>query len=288
MIYTKKANFPYPVLMNYTDDYQNAEFELDVNLRDNSDNYILDITWSVSSRFIQDLLKRGKAVLVLIIKSKDNQFFFLNYGKKLQQIISKNKLSLNTKTVMQLMIQTRERVSFCENPDLNPFYDDIKSDINIAPGNVLGFSNTVIFDGSQQKPFDLFEKMVDPNINSDIEIRLGNETIIIVYKNESLQFPDVQRSRQLNYPYLYMGLQKALTAFILHANPDNPDDGVIIEGMDLPQNSLDIKLYNLMKAKNIDEISFNTMDAAIYQMSDNMITQYTDAVRGLQNENESA
>ena len=285
MIYTKKANFPYPVLMNYTDDYQNAEFELDVNLRDNSDNYILDITWSVSSRFIQDLLKRGKAVLVLIIKSKDNQFFFLKYGKKLQQIISKNKLSLNTKTVIQLMIQTQERVSFCENPDLNPFYDDIKPDINIAPGNVLGFSNTVIFDGNQQKPFDLFEKMVDPNINSDIEIRLGNETIIIVYKNESLQFPDVQRSRQLNYPYLYMGLQKALTAFILHANPDNPDDGVIIEGMDLPQNSLDIKLYNLMKAKNIDEISFNTMDEAIYQMSDNMITQYTDAVRGLQNEN---
>ena len=285
MIYTKKANFPYPVLMNYTDDYQNAEFELDVNLRDNSDNYILDITWSVSSRFIQDLLKRGKAVLVLIIKSKDNQFFFLKYGKKLQQIISKNKLSLNTKTVIQLMIQTRERVSFCENPDLNPFYDDIKSDITIAPGNVLGFSNTVIFDGSQQKPFDLFEKMVNPNINSDIEIRLGNETIIIVYKNESLQFPDVQRSRQLNYPYLYMGLQKALTAFILHANPDNPDDGVIIEEMDLPQNSLDIKLYNLMKAKNIDEISFNTMDEAIYQMSDNMIAQYTDAVRGLQNDN---
>ena len=285
MIYTKKANFPYPVLMNYTDDYQNAEFELDVNLRDNSDNYILDITWSVSSRFIQDLLKRGKAVLVLIIKSKDNQFFFLKYGKKLQQIISKNKLSLNTKTVIQLMIQTQERVSFCENPDLNPFYDDIKPDINIAPGNVLGFSNTVIFDGNQQKPFDLFEKMVDPNINSDIEIRLGNETIIIVYKNESLQFPDVQRSRQLNYPYLYMGLQKALTAFILHANPDNPDDGVIIEEMDLPQNSLDIKLYNLMKAKNIDEISFNTMDEAIYQMSDNMIAQYTDAVRGLQNDN---
>lgn len=287
MIYTKKANFPYPVLMNFTDDYQNAEFELDVNLRDNSDNYILDIAWSVSSLFIQDLLKRGKAVLVLIIKSKDNQFFFLKYGKKLQQIISKNKLSLNAKTVIQLMIQTRERVSFRENPDLNPFYDDIKAVISIEPGNVLGFSNTVIFDGSQQKPFDLFEKMIDSKINSDIEIRLGNETIIIVYKNESLQFPDVQRSRQLNYPYLYMGLQKALTAFILHANPDNPDDGVIIEGLDLPQNSLDIKLYNLMKAKNIAEISFNTMDEAIYQMSDNMITQYTDAVRGLQNENES-
>lgn len=288
MIYTKKANFPYPVLMNFTDDYQNAEFELDVSLRDNQENYIFDITWSVSSDFVRDLLRKNKAVLVLIVKSKDNQFFFMNYGKKLQQIISKKKLSLNARTTLQLMIQTREPVSFCDNTDLNPFYDEMKADILISPGNVLGFSNTVIFDGSQQKPFDLFEKMVDTKINSDVEIRLGNETIIIVYKNDSLQFADIQGSKQLNYPYLYMGLQKALTAFILHANPENPEEGVMIAEMDAPDNTLELKLYNLMMAKNVTELSFNTMDEAIYQMSDNLITRYADAVRGLQNGSETA
>lgn len=39
MIYTKKANFPYPVLMNFTDDYNEPEFELDVNIFDNTDDY---------------------------------------------------------------------------------------------------------------------------------------------------------------------------------------------------------------------------------------------------------
>ena len=42
--------------------------------------------------------------------------------------------------------------------DLNEFYEDLKSEIHIKKGKVLGFSNTVIFDGSQKKPFELFEK----------------------------------------------------------------------------------------------------------------------------------
>lgn len=48
MIYTKKANFPYPVLMNFTDDYIDARFELDVNIKDNTDEYIVDVTWEIS------------------------------------------------------------------------------------------------------------------------------------------------------------------------------------------------------------------------------------------------
>lgn len=39
MIYTKKANFPYPVLMNFTNEYKDALFELDVDLRDNSEEF---------------------------------------------------------------------------------------------------------------------------------------------------------------------------------------------------------------------------------------------------------
>lgn len=67
MIYTKKANFPYPILMNFTDDYLDPEFELDVSIRDNTDQYTIDITWKVSSSFIKGLLNSGKADLILII-----------------------------------------------------------------------------------------------------------------------------------------------------------------------------------------------------------------------------
>ena len=77
MIYTKKANFPYPVLMNFTDDYNEPEFELDVNIFDNTDDYKIKIDWKISSSFIRNLLQLGKADLIFIVKSRDNQFYRL-------------------------------------------------------------------------------------------------------------------------------------------------------------------------------------------------------------------
>lgn len=285
MIYTKKANFPYPVLMNFTDDYLDPEFELDVMIRDNTDEYVLDITWKVSSDFIKNLLRTRKADLILIIKSKDNQFHKLDYTRKPQVRIPKKKLCINARTVMQLMIQANEDISFEQNYDLNTFYDEIKNEIAVAAGNALGFSNTIIFDGSQNKPFELFEKKIDKDIKSDIEIRLGTETILIVYKKEEYQFVGIQGSKEFNYPYIYMGLQKALINFLLHANPENPEEGIQVDEMEPPENPLESKLYSLMHAKNITELSMENLDEVVYQISDNLLMRYHDAVRGLRGAN---
>lgn len=274
MIYTKKANFPYPVLMNFTDDYLDSEFELDVTIRDNTDEYAVDITWKISSDFIKGLLKTGKADLILIIKSKDNQFHKLGNVRRPQVLIPKKKLCINARTVMQLMIQVNEDISFEKNHDLNSFYDDVKSEIFVAAGNALGFSNTVIFDGRQNKPFELFEKKIDKDIKSDVEIRLGTETILIVYKKEDYQFVGIQGSKEFNYPYIYMGLQKALISFLLHANTENPEEGIQVDEMEPPENPLESKLYSLMQAKNITELSM-----------DNLLMKYHDAVRGLRSAN---
>lgn len=285
MIYTKKANFPYPILMNYTDDYKDAKFELDVTLRDNADDYIMDISWKINSDFIKKQLKSENASLMLIIKSKDNQFYKIKYSQNAQICIPKSKLCINTKTVIQLMIKTNTNISFKENEDLNEFYCDIKEDIQIKAGMVLGFSNIVIFDGSQQKPYDLFERKVDKKIKSDIEIRLGEETIILVYKNEELQFSSMQNAKELNYVYLYMGLQRALSAFLIHVNTGNAEEGVYINEIDPPENALDSKLYSLMQSKNITELNMDNIDEVICKISDKLIMRYTDAVRGLQNGN---
>lgn len=285
MIYTKKANFPYPVLMNFTDDYLEPEFELDVMIRDNTDEYVLDITWKASSDFIKNLLRTGKADLILIIKSKDNQFHKLDNKRKPQVRIPKKKLCINARTVMQLMIQAKEDISFEQNHDLNTFYDEVKNEITVVSGNALGFSNTVIFDGSQNKPFELFEKKIDKDIKSDVEIRLDAETILIVYKKEEYQFVGIQGSKEFNYPYIYMGLQKALINFLLHANPENPEEGIQVDEMEPPENPLESKLYSLMHAKNITELSMENLDEVVYQISDNLLMRYHDAVRGLRGAN---
>ena len=45
----------------------------------------------------------------------------------------------------------------------------------------------------------------------------------------------MQNSKELNYPYIYMGLQKALIGFINHAENENFDEGIQIDEMEPPE-----------------------------------------------------
>ena len=278
MIYKKDANFPYPILTNTSNSYESSNFILDIDLHENTESYKFEINHDIDSEFISDLLKNNEAKLILIVQSKDNKFYELSSGQK-NIDIPKSRISLSKRTVLQLLIQTKVEVNFAKNYDLNSFYDGFKDGIVVPKNSILGFSNVVTFDGSQSKPLDLFEKKVDPELKSDIKIELNSETIIINYKSEELQFNDSHICGTLNNPYIYMGLQKALFKFI-HTNSED-GEVVYLDDIDVPEDGLDLKLYNLMRAKAIKDVSMENMDEVIHLISDRVIEKYTSAVRGL-------
>ncbi len=278
MIYKKDANFPYPILTNTSNSYDNCSFILDINLEENTNEYIFEINYDITSPFIEKLLQNGQATLVLIIQSKDNKFFNIEYGQKTKSI-SKSRISLSKRTTIQLFIQSNEEINFKNNYDLSSFYEEFKDEIDVPKNSILGFSNSVIFDGSTNKPLELFEKKVNPNLKSDVKIELGSETIIINYKNESLQFTDLPQSSTFNNPYVYMGLQKALYRFIVNNSEDHEE--VDLDEIEPPSDGLDFKLYNLMKKKKISELNIENIDEVIYSISDKMLEKYTAAVRRL-------
>lgn len=278
MIYKKDANFPYPILTNTSNSYDNCSFILDINLEENTNEYIFEISYDITSPFIEGLLKKGQATLILIIKSKDNKFFNLEYGQK-SKSIPKSRISLSNKTVIQLFIQSNEEINFKNNYDLDLFYEGFKDEIYVPKNSILGFSNSVVFDGSTNKPLELFEKKVNPNLKSDVKIELGSETIIINYKNEALQFIDLPQSSTFNNPYVYMGLQKALYRFIVNNSEDHEE--VDLDEIEPPSDGLDFKLYNLMRKKKISELNIENIDEVIYSISNKMLEKYTAAVRRL-------
>lgn len=278
MIYRKDANFPYPVLANTSDSYEENYFDLDVNVSDNVDYYFFDFNYEIDSEFIRQLLDEGKAQLILIIQTKDNKFYKLTPGQK-QVKIKKSRISLNNRTSIQLHIQALETIHFAHNEDLNDFYKQFKEELSVEKFSLLGYSNVVRFNGSIKKPFELFEKKLDENLTSDIKIELGQETIIIHYKNRDSQFNDLPKSSALNNAYIYAGLSKALQAFIMN----NGEDGdVDLEDMEEPEGALDLKLFNLMKKKQVTELNMENIDEVIYTISDRVIERFTSAVRGLE------
>ena len=278
MIYNKDANFPYPILTNTSNSYDNCSFILDINLEENTNEYVFEINYDITSSFVENLLKGGQATLVLIIQSKDNKFFNIEYGQK-SRSISKSRISLSKRTTIQLFIQSNEEINFKNNNDLSSFYDEFKNEINVPKNSILGFSNSVVFEGSNNKPLELFEKKVNPNLKSDVKIEIGSETIIINYKNESLQFTDLPQSSTFNNPYVYMGLQKALYRFIVNNSEDHEE--VDLDEIEAPSDGVDFKLYNLMRKKKISELNIENMDEVIYSISDKMLEKYTVAVRRL-------
>lgn len=280
MIYSKEASYPYPVLTNKSEGYHNGIFNLDIELQMNSEEYRFLIHYELSSEFLRELIRKGKAELFFVVQSRDNKFYSLQ-GENKTVSIPRNRISFNKRTSLQLLIRAKEELSFQDNQDLDEFYDSIKEDMVVPAHSVLGLSNVVIFDGSNKKPFEIFEKKLVPELRSDIAIEIGEETILIKYRSELYQFSTHPESQALNYPYVYMGLQKALIKMIQDEADEKDGEVLYIDEMDPPSNGLNFKLYNLLKSKFVEELSMSNIDEVIYQISDRMIEKFVVAIGGM-------
>lgn len=278
MIYKKDANFPYPVLTNKSNSYASSQFILDVELHENVHHYQFNYNYEIDSAFINKLLREGRAQLILIIQSKDNKFFKVSMAQSSIKIL-KSRISISSRTSIQMHIQSTEDVSFRNNEDLSTFYDKFKDELVVPKHSILGFSNVVMFEGSTTKPLELFEKKLNPALKSAIKIELSHETIVIQYRNEEFQFINLPKSNTLNNPYVYTGMHAALHRFIVNNGEDN--EYVDLLEIDPPTNPLDLKLYHLMRKKMVEELSIDTIDEVIYAISDRMIEKYTTVVKGL-------
>ncbi|MEK4532998.1 hypothetical protein [Solibacillus sp. FSL K6-1554] len=279
MIYKKDANFPYPILSSNTFAYDESDFMIKVSFEEDGDLYKFKIQDHLTSEFVQNLLQKGEAQYLLVIQSKDTKFFSLDQNN-LQVEIPKNRMSLSSRTSIQMHIVAKADISFNSNHELNQFYNQLKSSIIVPKFSMLGFSNIVTFEGGMKNPLDLFEKRLDPQLSSAIKFELGAECIIIHFRDEEVQFQSMAKASAFINPYLYTGLRMALERFIgTYAEED--DDIVELSQITQPEDLLDYKLYNLMISKSVEELSVDNIDEVIGRISHQIIEKYVKAVKEL-------
>ncbi|MDT2597642.1 MULTISPECIES: hypothetical protein [Enterococcus] len=280
MIYKKEASFPNPVLSNTSTNYKENDFILDVaNLTENEDMYTFEFSYEITSSFVNRLISAGKANLIFVIQSQDNFFKILEKGEKIVSI-PKNRLSLSYRTTIQLLIQSVDEINFSECDDLNDFYEEIRDDITIERNNLLGYSNLVVFEGSENKPLELIERKVDPTLTSSFKVELGTSTIILVFKDEKYQLNDIMRNNSVMNMYIYEGLSRALYKFI-QDNQNGMENEEFIELNSLSEQStpLNQKLLDLMLNKGIEDIDLESIDRIISIISNNIIEKFVYSIR---------
>ena len=280
MIYKKEASFPYPVLSNTTNSYKEHDFVLDVvNLTEQEDLYSFTFSYEITSSFINQLLSQGRVHIILVIQSQDSFFKILRKGETVVSV-PQNRLSLGSRTSMQLLIQSMEEISFSECDELGDFYAEIKEEITVEKNNLIGYSNVVTFEGSENKPLELIERKVDPSLTSAFKVELGPSTIILVFKDEKYQLGGILRNNSIMNMYIYEGLSRALYKFI-QDNQSSAENEEFIELNSLSEQStaLNQKLLDLMLNKGIEEIDLESIDRVISVISDNIIEKFVYSIR---------
>lgn len=281
MIYNRNAVFSYPVLNNESSSYINNRFYFDVNLKDDSHNFIFEIEYVIENKFILDLLNNRMAVMIFIIQSKDNYFKVLDRQQN-KIIIPKNRISLSETTMIQLHIQSLERFSFNNCDELEPFYDEHKNKITIDKYMLLGYSNIVRYQGSKNKPLVLFEKKINPEQNNPFKVELSYESIVLCFQNEELLMRSITQDKNILNLYVYMGLYRALVRF--YEENDNGEEYLIIDTINQNQSSvLNQKLLDLMINKGIEEINPDDIDDVIINISNKLIEKFVNSIEGVAN-----
>ena len=280
MIYKKDANFPYPILTNTSNAYNNAKFHLVIGLDEIGNDYCFEPQYDISSEFIKSQIQSENASLILVVQNKDTKFYEMDQDQKFIKI-PRERISIKEKTSIQLLIKAKEDISFINNEDLSDFYGNFKESILVPKNSILGLSNIITLNVIK-KPQELFEKKIDPNLKGPFEIELSNETIILKFKNENYQFVDIPNNRDLNNAYIREGLGRAVINFVINNGEENV---VEIDEIDPPEVELDFKLYNLMKSRNVKEVSLENIDEVVNIIGNNIIEKFTNAVRWLYNWN---
>lgn len=276
MIYKKDANFPYPILSSNTFAYEESDFTIKVSFEEDGDYYRFKIMPQLTSAFVEALLISGEAQYLLVIQSKDTKFFPLELHH-LQVEIAKSRMSLSSRTSIQVHIVAKSDIHFNNNYELNRFYEELKHSIVVPNFSMIGYSNIVTFEGGMKNPLELFEKRLDPNLSSAIKFELGTECIIIHFRDEDTQFQSMSKASAFINPYLYTGLRMALERLL-----SDEEDGVIeLSQFTPPDDLLDFKLYNLMISKGIEELTVDNIDEVIGRISHQIIEKYVKAVKEL-------
>lgn len=276
MIYDKEVSFPYPILSFLSNDYIDNNFELYLSPLENNDYFEFKIDYQMSSDFIKKLIDDKLARIYLLISTKDSKFFEVDLITSTVKI-HRSRITLNTRSFFQLAVVSATHLNYEQNNDLIDDYSEIKREINIDKNQIIALSNIERFDGEIKKPYQLFISQVDPNLKSAVKISIEDEFIYIKVRDQELLYKSFVRRKELNYHYVYLGLQKALLQFLI----DEKTEQILIDEQDESNDPFFRKLHRFLKIKRIKRVSLDDIDLIISIISDQIVEKHFKVIKEL-------
>lgn len=278
MIYDKEASFPYPILSPKTNHYKTSEliFEIE-DLKENSTSYIFQLRYSLGEGFIADLYEIEQIRIILIISSTDNYFLELANGQTIVEI-PKSRLSLSTRTNLQLQLHANDEIFFKDCLELNDFFNEFKNEILIPRNSLVGYSAIETFLGTEKTSLILFERSINEEDKNPFEVELGERTILLKFNSSKYFLQGTSNNSSLMNMYYYVGLSRALEQFIRLLSNEDEEEVDLRAISQVQEVELHQKLLDLMLNKEITTLNFDNVDSVIHEISEQIVEKFFDGI----------
>lgn len=223
-----ETNFPYPVLLEDGGDYKNSHFKVDVNFKVENKKMLLNASLELKCPFIDNLIKKQKAVIFLNIEQK-----LLRKAILLDKVISKpyssdkdvcidlDSLASGYNIEIMPMIIAKEDIDFEYDESMNNAFSLFEDSFICKKGSILGYGNLNSFElPNENKISSIFtlSKMLATEITPGIPYKVdfgGNvidikviPTIFDIFVNKKGSEPTY--SNLLNSVFVYPVIQLAI------------------------------------------------------------------------------
>lgn len=202
--------YPYPVLWDKNDDFNNSSFECDIDLNRDVKRFILNLTFKLKNQDLKDLIERGKAEYLLHIESSASSYRMAVNTSDTNKSVYLEDEHLLGKVSLCPFIVAKEDIEGYTNKDFNEDYKGIT--FNLSKGTILAIGTQQIFkvdkenDDLSKLPsvFTVYKKETAEDMPMEIEI--NNDKIRI-----GLNIPDYE-----NYYACVQTKPNIVNAFIIY------------------------------------------------------------------------
>ncbi len=179
----KGINYPHPVLNEYSEDYLNSRFSLEVVTNsDNGSELTIEVQCNLESDGLIDLINKGEAEVILRIMCHRTSYRFsktVNVNGKTIISVEKNKVA--DKFRMQAMVVATKDLNSLSLPEFNPGYFK-GTTFSLRKGDILA---------DQADIWVQLDTLYEPNVGGIVQIVCGEpgSPVKVSFADESDENP---------------------------------------------------------------------------------------------------
>ena len=177
-------NYPYPVIREYTEDYQNTDFIGELKVLLEPDGYAVHTNFEISNKEIQSMIRKNILTYALEIQCVSTWFRKL-YPIQECEVIRLDPQMIHERVELIPCIVAKKDIKGFTNKDFAQEYQAIKFDLKV--GDIVGIGQKRIFDA-------LYQNDIIKNGSSIVDVG-GSDSI------KEVQFDFSQSVIKITLPY---------------------------------------------------------------------------------------